>query len=165
MPVKAVTVRHTSQGEWSADVTFGIPNDDFHDDPTITINSGEGIATPPKIGDIMLIRPPEIITYATPHPSPTPHTPSTIHLPFFTWCQDQYPLIASLANGFHLVAHKNAPAITNGDIFLSLDIHAGDNAALTNLKIAAWAAYREWSWKLLRPLLDCPTYEKKTPHL
>jgi hypothetical protein len=64
LPVKYVSVRHTAPGDWTADVTFGIPDDSAHDDPTITINSGEGMELPPKAGDILIVRPPEIIGYA-----------------------------------------------------------------------------------------------------
>ena len=64
MPVKAVNVKHIAPGDWTADITFGIPNDGAHDDPTITLNSGEGVELPPKVGDIMLVRPPEIVGYA-----------------------------------------------------------------------------------------------------
>ena len=64
LPVKNVTVRHIAPGDWTADITFGIPNDGSHDDPTITLNSGEGVELPPQVGDIMLVRPPEIVGYA-----------------------------------------------------------------------------------------------------
>lgn len=63
MPVKAVKVHHIAPGDWTADITLGVPNDGSHDDPTITLNSGEGVELPPKIGDIMLVRPPEILGY------------------------------------------------------------------------------------------------------
>lgn len=65
LPVKSVLVRKTSVACWSADVTFGIPADSAHDDPTITINNGEGLEHPPKAGDILMVRPPEIIGKAT----------------------------------------------------------------------------------------------------
>ena len=46
-------------------MTFGIPDDSAHDDPTITINSGEGLGwDPPKAGDILMVRPPEILGHA-----------------------------------------------------------------------------------------------------
>lgn len=64
LPVKSVHVRHTAPGDWTADVTFGIPEDAAHDDPTITINSGEGLELPPKAGDILMVRPPEILSHA-----------------------------------------------------------------------------------------------------
>lgn len=64
MPVKAVTVKHIAPGDWTADITFRIPDDGSHDDPTITLNSDEGVELPPKVGDIMLVRPPEIVGYA-----------------------------------------------------------------------------------------------------
>ena len=64
LPVKSINVRHIAPGDWTADITFGIPNDGAHDDPTITLNSGEGVELPPNVGDIMLVRPPEIVGYA-----------------------------------------------------------------------------------------------------
>lgn len=64
LPVKSVHVHHTAPGDWTADVTFGIPDDSAHDDPTITINSGEGLELPPKAGDILMVRPPEILGHA-----------------------------------------------------------------------------------------------------
>jgi hypothetical protein len=67
LPVKSVHVRKstTVPGDWTADVTFGIPDDSAHDDPTITINSGEGLGwEPPKAGDILMVRPPEILGHA-----------------------------------------------------------------------------------------------------
>lgn len=67
LPVKSVHVRHTAPGDWTADVTFGIPDDSAHDDPTITINSGEGLELPPKAGDILMVRPPEILGHANAH--------------------------------------------------------------------------------------------------
>lgn len=64
LPVKSVHVRHTAPGDWTADVTFGVPDDSAHDDPTITINSGEALELPPKAGDILMVRPPEILGHA-----------------------------------------------------------------------------------------------------
>ena len=62
LPVKAVNVSQTQPGDWSAEVTFGIPDDGAHDDPTITIRSGEGLGCiPPKAGDVLMVRPPEIL--------------------------------------------------------------------------------------------------------
>ncbi|MGL4666474.1 MAG: hypothetical protein ACRCWR_00920 [Saezia sp.] len=62
LPVKKITVSHmSSSGDWQAEITFGIPNHESHDDPTITLKSGEGIKDLPKVGDIMLVRPPEVL--------------------------------------------------------------------------------------------------------
>ena len=81
-------------------------------------------------------------------------------LPLVKWGGDQYPMIAELRGGFKLVAHKNAPAITNGDLFSTLDQHDDDQEWLTAIKRDAWTKYEAWTWKILRPLLDCPTYGK-----
>ena len=64
LPVKAVQTRHIAPGNWECDVVFGIPADTWYDDPTITVSSGEGLEFPPKAGDKLLVRPPEIISYA-----------------------------------------------------------------------------------------------------
>lgn len=48
MPVKNVDVKHIAPGTWTADITFGIPDDGSHDDPTITLNSSEGVELLPK---------------------------------------------------------------------------------------------------------------------
>ena len=74
LPVKSVHVRHIAPGEWTADVTFGIHSDSGHDDLTITINSGEGLELPPKAGDILMVRPPEILGLLNSYsPDPSPH--------------------------------------------------------------------------------------------
>lgn len=64
LPVKSVHVSNPTPNDWTANVTFGIPDDSAHDDPTITIKSGEGLLYPPKPGDILMVRPPEIVGYA-----------------------------------------------------------------------------------------------------
>lgn len=71
LPVKHIAVRHIAPGDWTADITFGVPNDGSHDDPTLTLNSGEGVELPPKVGDIMLVSPPEVVGYANNEDQPT----------------------------------------------------------------------------------------------
>jgi hypothetical protein len=63
LPVRSVRVRHYAEGEWSADVRFGMSGGG-HDDPTITVKSGEGLAKPPQAGDVLMVRPPEVLGYA-----------------------------------------------------------------------------------------------------
>lgn len=67
LPVKDVRNGHyTGQGEgWSCDVTFGIPDDGSHDDPTITVTSDD-VEKYPQPGDVMLVYPPQIAGYASP---------------------------------------------------------------------------------------------------
>ena len=72
LPVRHVRVRHTAPDFWIADVTFGIPHSAAHDDPTLTIKSGEALESPPEIGDILMVRPPEIVGTM-----PGPPLPST----------------------------------------------------------------------------------------
>jgi hypothetical protein len=82
-----------------------------------------------------------------------------ITLPFFEWDGDNYPLIAELPHGYKLVAHKNAPAITNGRYFFSLTIYHDDDAETVEIKAAAQENFHLWAWDHLRLRLDCPTYE------
>lgn len=67
LPVKYVKNGHYSGHEkkWSCDVTFGIPGDGSHDDPTITVTS-EDVEKYPQPGDVMLVYPPQIAGYASP---------------------------------------------------------------------------------------------------
>lgn len=63
MQVTKVNVQHTAPGDWSAEVTFGIPGQEKEDDPTLTVHSGEALELPPKVGDWLRVRPPEIVGY------------------------------------------------------------------------------------------------------
>jgi hypothetical protein len=67
LPVKDVRNGHyTGIGKgWSCDVTFGIPADGSHDDPTITVTSDD-VEKYPQPGDVMLVYPPRIAGYASP---------------------------------------------------------------------------------------------------
>lgn len=67
LPVKDVRNGHymgIGKG-WSCDVTFGIPNDGSHSDPTITVTSDD-VQKYPQPGDVMLVYPPRIAGYASP---------------------------------------------------------------------------------------------------
>jgi hypothetical protein len=79
-------------------------------------------------------------------------------LPLFEWGGDKYPVIADLQHGYKLVAHKNAPAITDGNLFSTLTQHHGDHEDLTHIKRVAYDKFEKWAWELLRPRLECPTY-------
>jgi len=93
-------------------------------------------------------------------PNKTMNSSKKLSLPLFEWAGDLYPVIATLSNGVKLVAHKNAPAITDGDMFMTLDEHDDDSAQLKKTKREASRKFQEWTWAQLRPLLECPTYEK-----
>jgi hypothetical protein len=79
-------------------------------------------------------------------------------LPLFEWGGDMYPVIADLPQGCKLVAHKNAPAITDGNVFMTIDQHNDDDDDEIALKRAATRKFAEWAWTHLRPRLECPTY-------
>lgn len=87
--VKSVHLQQspTVLGDWTVDVTFGIPDDSAHDDPTITITIGAGLSwNAPEAGDILMVRPPEILGHANDQspfvdaefPSKTPETAAII---------------------------------------------------------------------------------------
>ena len=69
----------------------------------------------------------------------------------------EYPIIASLENGYHLVAHPNGPAICNGDHMSTIDIYDDDGAGIATIKRKAIRLYREWSWPKLRAEFFPPT--------
>jgi hypothetical protein len=69
---------------------------------------------------------------------------------------DGYPIIATIeakgAGGggpWHLVAHRNGPAITNGDWLSVIDPHPGDTPRAAELKRKAVRLFREWAWTKL----------------
>ena len=67
LPVKDVRNGHYTghDKKWSCDVTFGIPDDGSHDDPTITVTSDD-VEKYPEPGDVMLVYPPRVAGYASP---------------------------------------------------------------------------------------------------
>lgn len=86
-------------------------------------------------------------------------------LPLFEWGGDKYPVIAELRHGFKLVAHKNCPAITDGDRFSTLNQYDDDPEGLKDVKRQAYEKLQEFVWLHIRPMLDCPTYgqNEKSP--
>lgn len=65
MAVLAVKIRHIAPGDWEAVVTLGKPGQTAcPDDPTLSISSGEGLELPPRVGDVLIVRPPEVLGYA-----------------------------------------------------------------------------------------------------
>ena len=62
LPVKDVRNGSTTEEGWRCDVTFGIPGDGAHDDPTITVTS-EDVGKYPLPGDVMLVYPPRVVGY------------------------------------------------------------------------------------------------------
>ena len=63
LPVRAVKVTKTGEYDWTADVTFGT-DEPCSDDPTITVASSSALGRPPRAGDVMMVRPPEILFFA-----------------------------------------------------------------------------------------------------
>jgi hypothetical protein len=86
-------------------------------------------------------------------------------LPLFEWGGDKYPVIAELNHGFKLVAHKNCPAITNGNRFSTLNQYDDDPDELKDVKREAYDKLQEFMWRHICPMLNCPTYTSpcKTP--
>jgi hypothetical protein len=88
----------------------------------------------------------------------TPVEQRCLVLPLFEWGGDKYPVIAELKHGFKLVAHKNCPAITDGDRFSTLNQYDDDPEGLKDVKRQAYDKLQEFVWIHIRPMLDCPTY-------
>lgn len=85
-----------------------------------------------------------------------------INLPTTKWAGDDYPVIAELSNGYKLVAHKNAPAITNGDLFSTLSQHEDDEPHILSIKKQAYDKFEKWIWKLVIGKLNPPKYPNQT---
>jgi hypothetical protein len=67
---------------------------------------------------------------------------------------DGYPIIATIDTTeigapWKLVAHRNGPAMTNGEIISVIDPHKDDTPRAAELKRRAVRLYREWSWPKL----------------
>jgi hypothetical protein len=67
LPVKDVRNGTLKPGgiSWQCDVTFGVPDDWGHDDPTITVCSDD-VEQYPQPGDVMLVFPPRVVGYVSP---------------------------------------------------------------------------------------------------
>jgi len=84
MVVKKVDTFYPQSGGWESRVTFwGWTND--HEDPTLTIKSGQGIANPPKAGQVLLVSPPQVVGEAVP---PSSH-PDAQEKPQVKWVNKQ----------------------------------------------------------------------------
>jgi hypothetical protein len=66
------------------------------------------------------------------------------------WWDVEYPVIARLDEKWDLIAHQNGPAMTDGDTLSSIDTHPDDFRETMMVKMKAQAAWREYSWPLLR---------------
>lgn len=66
------------------------------------------------------------------------------------WWEIEYPVIARLDDEWDLIAHQNGPAMTDGDTLSSIDTHPDDFRETMMVKMKAQAAWREYSWPLLK---------------
>ena len=66
------------------------------------------------------------------------------------WWDIEYPIIARLDEKWDLIAHQNGPAMTDGDTLSSIDTHPDDFRETMMVKMKAQAAWREYSWALLK---------------
>lgn len=66
------------------------------------------------------------------------------------WWDIEYPVIARLDEKWDLIAHQNGPAMTDGDTLSSIDTHPDDFRETMLVKMKAQAAWREYSWPLLK---------------
>lgn len=63
------------------------------------------------------------------------------------------PIIARLADGYVLVAHRNGPAIANAQSLFAIDALHDDFGPPEPIRHEAITAYRQWSWPLVRERL------------
>lgn len=75
--------------------------------------------------------------------------PATDTLDTIDWSGTAYRKIAALGKGWHLIAHPNGPAITNGNALSTIDIHTDEPPALADLKRRAQEAFLQWAWPRL----------------
>ena len=66
------------------------------------------------------------------------------------WWDVEYPVIARLDEKWDLIAHQNGPAMTDGDTLSCIDTHPDDFRETMMVKMKAQAAWREYSWPLLK---------------
>jgi hypothetical protein len=68
IPMKVIKVHEWLNwaGTWACDVTFELRGQSVHNSPTLTVESGRGLERPPRVGDVLMVRPPEVVGFAPP---------------------------------------------------------------------------------------------------